>query len=621
MTPERLGPYRIVSKLGRGGMGMVFLGMDDAAGQTAAVKLLAGEMAFHPDFRDRFKAEIETLRKLHHPNIVQIFGYGEQDDQIFFAMEYVSGSSLEAQLARGRAFDWREVAQFGIEIARGLRHAHDRGVIHRDIKPGNLLMTDEGSLKLSDFGIARLFWKNRVTGVGNVLGTAEFMAAEQAEGRAVDQRADLYSLGAVLYVLLARRPLYNARSFFEMLQKQREEKPAPLRSVAADVPVEFEQIIHRLLEKDPEKRFATATVVQRRLEAMLESLSLAPAAVNGPVTGPVTVDPAPVGLPTGAEPPPLNPLAVTVEATHFLDPTDRQNHVAAPAKPPEEAPAEPPEKPVAAEPESAPAVEEASLAEADSQPDESIPASATTTGRFVAVRPGELDHSLPERLETPWISPHTWALAIGLLVIGLMVWYMLQPMSADALYHRIERQTVDGSPDSVQQAEDDINQFLARFPGDDRVGFLNDDLDRLETWRLERDLGRQAGGMNVRKALTPVERCYIDALNAAKVDVDQGLEKFQALVDMFGPRMDISAAELRCIRIAKRRIEELAKQSEQQHKELLSAVNRSLDRADELAKEEPERAAKIRNAVIKLYAGKAWANEAVERARAGLKHP
>ncbi len=507
MTPERLGPYRIVSKLGRGGMGMVFLGVDDATGETAAVKLLAGDMAFHSDFRERFRAEIETLRKLHHPNIVQIFGYGEQDDQIYYAMEYVSGSSLEAQLARGRAFDWREVARFGIEMTLALRHAHDRGVIHRDIKPGNLLLTEEGTLKLSDFGIARLFWKSRVTGAGNVIGTAEFMAAEQAEGRAVDQRSDLYSLGAVLYVLLARRPLYDAKSFFEMLEKQRLEKPAPLRSVAADVPVEFEQIIHRLLEKDPERRFATATVVQRRLESMLESLSLAPPAANDHVR----VDPAPVGMPTGSELPPVNPLAVTVEATHFPTPIDPPSQADYPAAPPADRPeAEPPRAAIAAE------------MPTDPPPAESVPASATSPGRFVAVRPGELDQSHPERPETLWISPQTWALVIGLLAAGLIVWYMLQPLSANALYHRIEQQTADGSPDGVQQAEGEINQFLARFPGDARCAELNEDLARLEAWRMERDLGRQAGGMNLKNALTPVERCYIDALNAARIDVRSG---------------------------------------------------------------------------------------------------
>jgi hypothetical protein len=403
-------------------------------------------------------------------------------------------------------------------------------------------------------------------------------------------------LGAVLYVLLARRPLYNARSFIEMLQKQRLEKPAPLRSVAADVPVEFEQIIHRLLEKDPERRFATANVVQRRLESMLESLSLMPPAAPGHVT----VDPAPVGMSTGSDPPPVNPLAVTVEATHFLPPMD----------PPEraDAPVASPDDPPKAEPEHAPAASETPV---EPSPAESVLVSATAPGSFVAVRPGELDQSLPERREMPWISPQTWALVIGLLAVGLLVWYMLQPLSADALYRRIEQQTSDGSPEGVEQAEKDINQFLMRFPADARCGQLNKDLERLETWHLERDLR-----MNRKNALTPVERFYMDALNAAKVDVDQGLEKFRAMVDLFEPRRDISAAELRCIQLAKRRIEELDKQSEQQHKEMLIAVNRSLDRADELAKSEPERAAKIRNAVIKLYSGKAWADEALQRARA-----
>ncbi len=405
----------------------------------------------------------------------------------------------------------------------------------------------------------------------------------------------------MLYVLLARRPLYNAKSFFEMLEKQRVEKPAPLRSVAADVPVEFEQIIHRLLEKDPDRRFATATVVERRLESMLESLSLAPPEA----TNHVRVDPAPVGMPTGSELPPVNPLAVTVEATHFLAPID----------PPNQDAAAPPANPPAAEPEQVPAVAEMPAAPPS---DESASASASSPSSFVAVRPGELDQSLPERPVASWISPQTWALVIGLLAVGLLVWYMLQPMSADTLYGRIERQTADGSPDSmdVEQAVKDINQFLMRFPGDARCGQLNLDLDRLETWQLEQELGRQARWMTGKNALTPVERCYIDALNAARVDVDVGIEKYRAMVDLFESRKENSATELRCIRLAKRRIEELGKQSDEQHKEMLTAVTNSLDRADELAKSEPQRAAKIRTAVVKLYSGKAWADEAVQRARA-----
>jgi hypothetical protein len=407
-------------------------------------------------------------------------------------------------------------------------------------------------------------------------------------------------LGAVLYVLLARRPLYNARSFMEMLHKQRLEKPAPLRSIAPDVPAEFEQIIHRLLEKEPERRFATATVVERRLEAMLESLEMTPAAANEPVT----VDPAPVGLATGEELPPVNPLAETVEATHYLGPIDLP-------KPADDPPA-PLISTIDRKPEESPAAAEM----AADPPGESVLASATSPGSFVAVRPGELDHSLPERRDTPWISPQTWALVVGLLAIGLLVWYMLQPLSANALYQRIEQRTADGSPDSVEQAEDDIKQFLSRFPADARCQKLNDDLNRLETFRLERDLR-----MNRKNALTPVERCYIDALNASRSDVDSGVEKFQALVDLFSSRNENSPTELRCIELAKRRVDELGKQSEQQHKEMLLAVKRGLDRADELAKSDPQQAAKIRRAVIKLYSGKSWADEAVARARSALGSP
>ena len=600
MLPERLGPYRIVRKIGRGGMGMVFLGVDDTANQTAAVKLLPGDMAAQADFRERFKAEIDTLRKLNHPNIVRIFGYGEQDDQIFYGMEYVSGSSLEEQIGRGRAFQWREVAQMGIEVARALRHAHDRGIIHRDIKPGNLLLTDEGQIKLSDFGIARLFGNARLTGAGSVMGTAEFMAPEQAEGRAVDPRSDLYSLGGVLYVLLARRPLYEARSFLEMLEKQRSEKPLPLRSVAADVPAELEQIIHRLLEKDPERRFATALVLERRLDSMLESFSVPPAV--GTIR--VTVDPAPVGLPPGVDPPLADPLAVTVPATQRSE-----------YQPPSVA--EVPERLAGEENEdgdSGPDVP------AD-KPDVSAVSPQDAASRFIPVRPGELDHASPERPESTWFSAQFWALTIGLLALAILAWYMLQPPTADKLYQRIERQTADGSDDSLQQAEDDIRQFLARFPADPHAAALNDDLERIETSRLERRLELQAKGLKRQTALSPVESCYIDAVHAARIDPDSGIAKFQAMIDLFEARQENSGPDGRCIELAKRRLKELSEQSENRHKEQLSAVEMRLRYADELAKTDRQRAAAIRRAVIVLYDNKPWAKEIVKRARTALEKP
>ncbi len=249
MQIEQLGPYRIVRKLGRGGMGTVYEGVDIETDARAAVKLLSVAVADDEGFRRRFEAEVDTLKKLNHPNIVRLFGFGEQDGLLFYAMELVEGNSLESELVRGRRFGWREATQIGIDVCHALRHAHDRGVVHRDIKPGNLLLDPDGRVKLSDFGIARFFGNTRITSVGSVLGTAEYMAPEQAEGLAVGPRSDLYSLGGVLYVLLTGQPLFEAKSFQEALRKQRLETPDRVSKHVSDVPAVLDDIIAQLLEK------------------------------------------------------------------------------------------------------------------------------------------------------------------------------------------------------------------------------------------------------------------------------------------------------------------------------------------------------------------------------------
>ncbi len=598
MIPARLGPYRIVRKVGRGGMGTVYLGVDDSSGQNAAVKLLGAEMAQHADFRERFKAEIETLRKLNHPNIVQIFGFGEETEQLFYAMEFVAGSSLEEQIARGRTFSWREVAQFGMVIARALRHAHDRGVIHRDIKPGNLLLTEEGVLKLSDFGIARLFGNARLTGVGSVLGTAEFMAPEQAEGRPVDPRSDLYSLGGVLYVLLARRPLYVARSLVEMLDKQRFEKPAPLGQCAADVPAEFEQIVHRLLEKDPDRRYATATVLERRLENMLETF-----VVTAPAGPPrATVEPVPLGASQEVEPQPIDPLAKTVAATQ------------SPHSPALPIPTSPPKAAL-------PLGVAASAHIQFEEPAVDVPESPPqTVGRFVPVRPGELDHALPPQPAAAWISPQTWALLLGLVAVWLLAWYALQPPSADGLYRRIQRQTEGESTDALLQAEEDIRQFLARFPHDPRSEALQDYAERIEMSHLERRLELQSKGVNLQVSLSPVERTYLDALNTSRGDIEAGMAKFQAMIDLLAAPKDATGPNGRCVQLARRRLSELRQRYDIQSQEQAKLVEDRLNRADELRKTDPQRADVIYRAVLVLYENKAWAKILVQRARAALEN-
>ena len=166
------------------------------------------------------------------------------------------------------------MTRLAIKLCRALKHAHDHGIIHRDLKPANLLLTVDGELKLSDFGIARLFGNTRLTSDGGVLGTAEYMAPEQADGRVVTDRCDQYSLGGVLYALLAGRPPFRAKSLVEMLQLQRFAEPEPVTRFAPQTPAELARIVHQLLDKDPQKRFANTLMLSRSLEAMDGGLSI-----------------------------------------------------------------------------------------------------------------------------------------------------------------------------------------------------------------------------------------------------------------------------------------------------------------------------------------------------------
>jgi serine/threonine-protein kinase len=213
MHPTQLGPYSISTLLGRGGMGAVYEAVDQGNGRTVAVKTLATHLGDDLGLRKRFACEIETLLSLRHPCIVELISFGEEDGQPYFAMELVRGRSLEQLLRSGRTYTWRETVDVALAITRALKSAHDHGVVHRDLKPANLLFPDEPSgdatVKLADFGIARLFGSTGHTMSGMIIGTAEYMAPEQAAGAAVDHRVDLYALGLVMFAMLAGRPPFH----------------------------------------------------------------------------------------------------------------------------------------------------------------------------------------------------------------------------------------------------------------------------------------------------------------------------------------------------------------------------------------------------------------------------
>ncbi len=262
------GRYRLEHRLGVGGMSTVYLAFDQRLERSVAVKLLAEHLADDQTFVSRFRREALSAARLVHPNIVQVFDFGfdEAQRQHFIVMEHVPGRSC-AELLRDRGH--LEVAE-GVEIirqaCRGLDYAHRNGVIHRDVKPGNLLVSDADVVKLADFGIARATDQSSITQVGSVLGTAAYLAPEQARGEEAGPRADIYSLGVVAYQLLSGRLPYEAGSLTELALKQQREHPMPLERLSPQVPHTLSQAVAMALALDKSRRPADAAVFAQALD-------------------------------------------------------------------------------------------------------------------------------------------------------------------------------------------------------------------------------------------------------------------------------------------------------------------------------------------------------------------
>ena len=272
---EKLGPYKFISVLGRGGMGTVFKGEHEETGELHAVKVLAPAYSQEQHFRARFESEIKALLKLDHPNIVRLLSFGQESGNMFFAMEMVDGKSLFEVQRSGYKFTPPQCLSIAKDVCLGLKHAHDRGIIHRDLKPGNLMMTKDHMVKITDFGIAKSYGSSQNTGT-NILGTMDFMSPEQAKGEPVTAKSDIYSLGTVLFTLISGKPPYTANSIEESFRNLTR-IPAPyVSSVVPDVPHEVDRLIRRMMEKKPEKRLATAQATLHQIneaEQLLKNYS------------------------------------------------------------------------------------------------------------------------------------------------------------------------------------------------------------------------------------------------------------------------------------------------------------------------------------------------------------
>jgi len=252
---ERVAHYELLEELGHGGMGAVFRAKDLNTTQEVALKVLPPELSLNPALLQRFRREVLTLRQLHHPGIVRILDLGTEGRTNYFAMEYAAGGNLERLLEReGGRLPVEQAVDITLQVAEALDYAHAKNIVHRDIKPSNILLTEGGHPKLTDFGIAKVVEATRMTVTGGIVGTVDYMAPEQAEGRAIGPKTDIYSLGVLLYQMTTGRLPFKGETPSEVIQKHRFALVEPPRNFNPDMPENLSLVIEDMLQKDPAKR-------------------------------------------------------------------------------------------------------------------------------------------------------------------------------------------------------------------------------------------------------------------------------------------------------------------------------------------------------------------------------
>jgi len=269
------GRYRIIRKLGAGGMADVYLAEDQELGRRVAIKILNDRHAADDSFIERFRREAKNAAGLSHPNIVSIYDRGEAEGTYYIAMEFLDGRSLkELIVGRGPA-PIKTAIDYARQILAAVGFAHRHGIVHRDIKPHNVLVGSEGRLKVTDFGIARS-GASQMTEVGSIIGTAQYLSPEQARGAPVDQTSDLYSVGVVLYEMLTGQVPFTGDTPLEIAMKHLSEVPKPPSELRPEVPHDLDSVVLRALAKDPSERYQGADEMDADLARVLEGLPVDP---------------------------------------------------------------------------------------------------------------------------------------------------------------------------------------------------------------------------------------------------------------------------------------------------------------------------------------------------------
>jgi serine/threonine-protein kinase len=579
---------------------------------------------------------VETLKKLRHANIVELYGFGEQDGHLFYSMELVEGHSLHDELESGRRFAWREVIRIGIDICAALKHAHDRGIVHRDLKPANLLLDAGERVKLADFGIAKLFGGARMTAEGGVVGTADYMAPEQAEGRPATTRSDLYSLGSVLYALLAGQSPFASKTLPEVIYRLCNEAPPPLERYVTGVPQELLDVISQLLEKDPQKRIGTVTAVAKRLAAMQQELVVegdgGPKDSDGPKAGDAEPDydfelsddaagaQRPVRGELGGAGPTLDlpcrdPAGVELAGGQLAGGQLAGGQLAG-----GQLPAVSKQEPTPTRT-FAPTQSKAGDSSPDPPPQPMAAVSHFTTLDDDVRRRASHDRSpvAEEEEGSVWIKAA--ALILALAGVSLVLWYALRPPSADALYQQIVAAADEDDMQALMAIEDEIRHFIGRFTSDPRCDEVRTYGEQIDLYRLQRQFERRALLLSGPGSLSPVELIYLNATRMAETDPEAAAAKLQALIDVFGQQADVPEETRRCVQLARQQLQELNERIKQSSRQQLVAIEQRLAQAENLRDSDPVAAEAIWRGIIELYADKPWAEDVVRRAGDALETP
>ncbi|MCH2178142.1 MAG: serine/threonine protein kinase [Mariniblastus sp.] len=585
MKIKKLGPYKLLSILGRGGMGTVYRAKNNKTGNFQAVKVLAPYYVNDPHFRTRFESEIKALIKLDHPNIVRLISYGQEDTNLFFAMELVEGKSLFQLQRDGKRFDWREVLSISRDIATGLRHAHDRGVIHRDLKPGNLLASNDGLIKITDFGIAKNYGANSNTG-NNVLGTMDFMSPEQAQGQPVTVKSDLYSLGAVMYCLLSGHPPNKGKSVEESIHNlTRAPTPHIIRTVP-EVPPELDELISHLMERDPAKRLPTAQALLHQIESVEQQLkyySEAKTAERPPVASHDTFD---IRTPVTAEQVQFKGSSENTELEDGVPGTSVNKKLAA------------------------------SPTQADTSVEMDGPIqqdSGAHIDYFNTVTEQQRQrHSSRIKDETSWkgVVLTGVPLLVLVLVLSFFITQALKRPSAEQLYATIIR-----DEDNPQKAREEIEQFLEFYPDNEFTKHVKELSELADAIALKQRLTVQANASSG-SPLTNIESQFVEIMKLSRKDSAAAYTRLSALVTLYDGDEALTPEDTETINAAQTYLPQLKQWATEQRSAMQEKIEAAMKRAKSAP---PDEAAKLYRSIIELYGESPWAQPLIEPARQRLQ--